>query len=66
MKTLNRCFKAGAAISGLTMAGSILAVIWLPEHHGETSELFRQIFVTGLVSAIVTMFGVLFTWDGSL
>lgn len=66
MKTLNLCFKTGAALSGLAMAASMLTVIWLPDFNGETSELFRRIFVSGLVSALVCVFGVLFTWDGRL
>ena len=66
MKTLNRCFKGGAALAGLTMAFSLLAVIWMPGIGEAGSLLFKQVFSTGLISALVCMFGVLFTWDGSL
>lgn len=65
-RTLHLTSKIGAAASGFVLAGSLITAMWLDEPSPDLSMLFRKIFGTALVTALVFMFGILFTWDGKI
>ena len=58
--------KVGAAGCGLLMAGLVLTAIWHNALSPELAEVWRKLFGSSVITCLVCMFGVIFSWDGSI
>lgn len=66
IKQLHFAFKVGATGCGLLIAGLMLAAIWYNSPTPELAEVWRKLFGSAIITALVCLYGTLFSWDGSI